>query len=789
MARHRVLAAPEKCAKEAWHDGCGYRAACVLAMLLATGTSTRADAAGSAPQAVPGGASALAVGPLTVGGTLHNVKGEPLPGILTSLFRWNGSDWAHDYLTMRTTTAADGSYAFVVPPGLYLVGFGVHGANSSGGILYRAEYFSGALDRTTATSVEVTSAPAASVDATMHAYPTIEGYVVARPTGEGISHVTFEVSSYDEDAGSWVEYRTGTSSSSNGYYRIGMPPGRYRVRYVRTPDYDSIYYPDATDFADAEDFVLEWDEARSLGNTGLWRRTSIRGVPRSSGPSGYNPPDARLMLYKKQGPDWALEAMSELPPRAPEAGFKLAGSFEGTYRIVVEGNSPNYRDLGYPSGVDLETAEDIVVSRGLVYDLEFPLEPVWGSIAGTVTVSPDGTPAGGREVSLRLVRAVSPSTWPPPTVDTTVTAADGTYCFPRVEPSPDRFSGYAFRVVDPTGYCAPKSEGVGSNSVIDPAAVVPGTRTTRDITTYVAGRYVGTVLEQGTGKPQPGMTVSFRNWWSDTTYTTTTRFDGKFDSGPVAPCNDEQKLPGTYYVVSVTDPAGVSQLITPSDVFSNPITEGQTRELLLEMVKVAKDTAATFSTYSKTCGWGSQTTLSGSLKTAQGEAVGGASLTSEYSYDGKTWKPLGTPSTGPDGSFSLTAKPVRITYYRVKYAGSPFAYVGCVSRTVKVTPYAYLSSPSVPSHAHKNRTFKVTGSLKPRHSGSRVVRLYCYRSERGKWVLRKSLWCSLTSTTTGSRYTASVKLPYRGTWRMRAYIAGDSVHASTWSPARSLRVY
>jgi hypothetical protein len=98
-------------------------------------------------------------------------------------------------------------------------------------------------------------------------------------------------------------------------------------------------------------------------------------------------------------------------------------------------------------------------------------------------------------------------------------------------------------------------------------------------------------------------------------------------------------------------------------------------------------------------------------------------------------------------------------------------------KTVAVRPY--LGVPSAPATVKKNVAFTSRGALKPQHTiGATAGYIQCYRKESGKWRLRKTVTAQGYSD---YRYTASVKLPYSGSWRMRFYHPADSMNAKWYS--------
>lgn len=78
--------------------------------------------------------------------------------------------------------------------------------------------------------------------------------------------------------------------------------------------------------------------------------------------------------------------------------------------------------------------------------------------------------------------------------------------------------------------------------------------------------------------------------------------------------------------------------------------------------------------------------------------------------------------------------------------------------------------------------FTSTGTLRPDHTiGSSAVKILCYRYESGKWRLKKTVTATMA---TAGKYSASVKLPTSGKWRLYASHS-DTDHALSKSVYRA----
>ncbi len=108
-------------------------------------------------------------------------------------------------------------------------------------------------------------------------------------------------------------------------------------------------------------------------------------------------------------------------------------------------------------------------------------------------------------------------------------------------------------------------------------------------------------------------------------------------------------------------------------------------------------------------------------------------------------------------------------------------YLPATSPARTVTPKASVSNPVAPATMYRTRYYTVQGYLKPRHtSGTYPVRIYKYRLVAGTWRSYGYVTARASNYSSYTKYARSIKLPYAGRWRMRAYHA-DAGHAATWS--------
>lgn len=176
--------------------------------------------------------------------------------------------------------------------------------------------------------------------------------------------------------------------------------------------------------------------------------------------------------------------------------------------------------------------------------------------------------------------------------------------------------------------------------------------------------------------------------------------------------------------------------------------------------------------------WNRPVTVSGTLRNAAGSPFVGAKVVVERSTDGgKTWRSVGTALTSLTGSYSLRYVPSRACKLRARFT-APTTYLPVTSAEGTVTPHAGLHAPYRPLGARAGRPVTVSGALTPRHqAGTHAVVLRFQRYTSGAWRAASTARTTNRDSGVATRYSGSVRLA-RGTWRVRAETAADSLHAS-----------
>jgi thermitase len=144
-----------------------------------------------------------------------------------------------------------------------------------------------------------------------------------------------------------------------------------------------------------------------------------------------------------------------------------------------------------------------------------------------------------------------------------------------------------------------------------------------------------------------------------------------------------------------------------------------------------------------------------------------------YLYPPNSTNTTNAPLARSDGavypkSFALKA-PTSGDYYLQAHA---FAGGGMYSLSYSIKSFATLYKPVAPSTVSRNHHFTVYGYVAPRHTISHLVTLRFYlRDSHGVYHWHNSVTAHRYThyySSTKSKYSASVSLPHRGAWRVRA---------------------
>lgn len=170
--------------------------------------------------------------------------------------------------------------------------------------------------------------------------------------------------------------------------------------------------------------------------------------------------------------------------------------------------------------------------------------------------------------------------------------------------------------------------------------------------------------------------------------------------------------------------------------------------------------------------------------TSEGLAMSGRQVVLER-YSGGIWKPVATKPSTSSGYYAFVATPTVVTRYRVRFAGDS-TYAECASSSKVVWPRVSLTVPTAPSTAHKTTYFTSVAYLKPKHAaGTYPVLVRCQHKESGIWVTRRTYLMKASNYSTFTKVVKRFRLSLKGSWRIRAEHAKDSLNAATltaWRP-------
>lgn len=142
-------------------------------------------------------------------------------------------------------------------------------------------------------------------------------------------------------------------------------------------------------------------------------------------------------------------------------------------------------------------------------------------------------------------------------------------------------------------------------------------------------------------------------------------------------------------------------------------------------------------------------------------------------------------ATASGSTYSTAASLERNTYLQLRFAGDT-AYTPCVStRIILVRVRARLSTPTAPRLVRRNVTAAFSGTLTPAHAGKTPVELW--RKVGRRYVRYKTYKATNAVSGSVTRWRLRVRLPYRGTWRIRA-LHSDTDHATSASAYKGFTV-
>jgi hypothetical protein len=194
-------------------------------------------------------------------------------------------------------------------------------------------------------------------------------------------------------------------------------------------------------------------------------------------------------------------------------------------------------------------------------------------------------------------------------------------------------------------------------------------------------------------------------------------------------------------------------------------------------------TSLTAKSMNSTITWGRYTIVTGTLMDeTSGTALGGQMLRVEWSPSGATlsWTLLATVTAEPGspqyhtGQYAAVVYPTSLTYYRFSFPGGA-GYDLALSNTLLIHVKPALGVPKVPSSAKVNKSFTVSGSLKPHFpAGDKTVKLTAYRYHGSKWVKYMTYKAINADNGSYTKYSLRLKISQKGKYRFKASTAATA---------------
>ncbi len=147
--------------------------------------------------------------------------------------------------------------------------------------------------------------------------------------------------------------------------------------------------------------------------------------------------------------------------------------------------------------------------------------------------------------------------------------------------------------------------------------------------------------------------------------------------------------------------------------------------------------------------------------------------------------------------------PAGLYYVRVEglgegnVGGYDLSVVGAKVVTSPSTGVYFSAAPYLSRYTHTYRkTYTIWGNITPQHAtGSTQIKVKAYRRTKQsngtyKYVYKKTFDTAISnaSWSESSKYKGSVRLPYKGRWRLRAYHPADSMNKASYSSYRYVTV-
>jgi len=241
---------------------------------------------------------------------------------------------------------------------------------------------------------------------------------------------------------------------------------------------------------------------------------------------------------------------------------------------------------------------------------------------------------------------------------------------------------------------------------------------------------------------------------------------------------------GDWFGSSVALSGETALVGAPNDAVGTPsanVNQGSAAVFLLD--STLPTTIALTSGRATSLAYGATFAVKGTLK-AEGAGLVGRRIILQSATPGGSFADTSlSATTTAGGAFTFSVKPTIKTYYRARFAGATGCEASGPTVSVYATPKTWVRTPIAPTTMYRTKYYTVYGHLKPRHTaGTYPVRLYKWkRTSTGAWKGYGYVSAKASNYSTYTKYSRSIRLPYAGKWKVRAYAPGDALHAAAWS--------
>lgn len=360
-----------------------------------------------------------------ISGTVTNASGVPVSGVAVKLFTrtLSGSTGEISYDPVTTSpatvsTANDGTYAFDVAPGSYIVEFSAPA--------YRTVYFNGTsagtTDRASATVVNLAKGTGRSIPmvVTANGGVVFTGKVVTGSDNAAVSGVEVRIEYPTSDASGSTGYTAAATgrTAADGTYSVTAPTasGRQYVVGFYSSAFPTKYYVEPTTGTVSDGSVTRDGATRFSGTTQIANTLKSLRLNPGSGVSGTvtdrsgRPLDGvtvTAIIYNTTTETWvpanAYFTGSPTTSTGSDGTFYLAIAAAGVDKPFRLQYSTTAREVRYyPDAISPDEGTNIQVAANQVVGARGAVLPALAKLTGTVAYN-DGSPfpEGGQVVALR----------------------------------------------------------------------------------------------------------------------------------------------------------------------------------------------------------------------------------------------------------------------------------------------------------------------------------------------------------------------------------------------------